>query len=170
MNRLTRGLAAAALCAAVAAPPMTASAQPATLTDPGYGPYRVGMTLTQARRAVPGLTGERFDACMEATSPRYPGVFAMFENNRITRVSLSGNSRVRTAGGIRVGDTEAAVRARYGARLRQERHTYVQSPGKYLTVWTVGRQRGFRFEIDEHRIVRTIHAGGASIRYVEGCL
>jgi hypothetical protein len=165
----------AAVTAATLAPAAAAVAQPgAVLTPQGYGPFRVGMTWAQAQRAVPGLRyGERLDeqnTCHEASTSRMPGVYAMFENGRLVRVSLSSPSRVRTARGIHVGSTAAEVRAAYRGQYRDEPHTYVGPQGRYYTVWTVRNRAGLRFETDERQRVQTIHGGGSAIQYVEGCL
>ena len=73
------------------------------------------------------------------------------------------------------------MRAAYGDRLHAEPHHYLELPAEYLTVWAVGdpgdepytedpAARGIRYETDLDRRVETIHAGGPSIQYVEGCL
>jgi hypothetical protein len=165
----------AAIAIATAGAGAAANAQPANvLTPQGYGPFRVGMSWAQARRAVPGLRyGDRLDegnTCHEASTARMPGVYAMFENNRLVRVSLSSPSRVATARGIRVGATAAQVRAAYRGQYRDEPHHYVGPEGRYFTVWTVRNRSGIRFETDEHHRVRAIHGGGSAIEYVEGCL
>lgn len=175
MLKLRHLVLTAAVAISAAGAGAAANAQPANvLTPQGYGPFRVGMTWAQAQRAVPGLRyGERLDeqnTCHEASTPRMPGVFAMFESGRLVRVSLSENSRVRTARGIHVGSTAREVRAAYRGQLRDEPHHYVGPQGRYLTVWTVRNRAGIRFETDEHQRVQTIHGGGSAIQYVEGCL
>jgi hypothetical protein len=93
----------------------------------------------------------------------------MFEDRALARVSAWDGSTVAVAEGIRVGATEAAVRAAFGSRITEEPHQYEAAPAKYLTVWTTPRRRGVRFEINSQGVVGAIHAGGPQIEYVEGC-
>ena len=87
----------------------------------------------------------------------------------MARVSAAEHSRLGTAEGVRVGQTEAQVRAAYGRRVVSEPHHYVEAPARYLTVWTVRDRRGLVFETDASRRVTAIHGGGPAIRYIEGC-
>jgi hypothetical protein len=174
MPKLRHLLLTAALAIATAGADTVAFAQPGdVLTPQGYGPLRVGMTWAQARRAVPGLRyGESMgdgSTCHEASTPRMPGVFGMFVDGRLVRVSLSSPSRVATARGIRVGASEAQVRTAYRGLYRDEPHQYEGPQGRYLTVWTVRGHSGVRFETDMHHRVQTIHGGTDAIQYVEGC-
>ncbi len=94
----------------------------------------------------------------------------MFEDSKLTRISATRPSKLTTVSGIGVGASASEVRRAYGSGLRSERHTYQDPPAEYLTVWTLSGQRGIRFEIGENRRTEIIHAGTASIEYVEGCL
>ena len=94
----------------------------------------------------------------------------MIEDGRVSRITVaSGGKAVRTGEGLRLGATEAAVRAAYRDKLEVEPHKYVNAPAKYLTAWAVPGERGVRYETDSEGLVSEIHAGGPSIRYVEGC-
>jgi hypothetical protein len=166
-----RSLIAFALLTAASA----AAAQPGAwrLTPEGYGAVHIGMSRAQAEAALgTQLEGEAIDdadACIEMAAQRgHPGIFFMFEGWRLSRVSAAEGSHARTPRGIGVGATEAQVRAAYGRGLRSEGHRYQNAPARYLTYWTRARS-GVRFETDEHRRVQLIHAGGASIEYIEGC-
>jgi hypothetical protein len=96
----------------------------------------------------------------------------MLLHGRIARIDVERGSPVHALGGIRRGDTEADVRAFFGPKVVETRHTYVPA-GSYLTVgWRSGRyaKRGIRFETNEHGTVTSIYAGRHDpIRYVEGC-
>jgi hypothetical protein len=155
--------------ATAAAPP-----GPPHLTVDGWGPVRIGMTEAQVDSALGAkLSGEPVEpdnACVEKGADTLPGLTFMFEEGRLTRISLDSDSKATTPRGIAVGATEEAVLKAYPKGLRAEPHTYVDPPAEYLTYWTVPSKRGVRFETDQQRIVRTIHAGGPSIEYVEGCL
>lgn len=102
----------------------------------------------------------------------------MIENGRLTRISVINNSPVKTDRGIGLGATVAAVREAYGDDLRSQAHKYEDPPAHYLTSLSQdGREegenlqsaRGIRFEMNGTGKVVLIHAGGPSIKYVEGC-
>lgn len=169
MNRI------AALAVLLAATAPSAAQEPAgwSLTPGGVGPVRIGMTREEVTRLLGPLEGDQVtEGCIEAQPVRggLPDTWFMFEEGRLTRISIGEASPLRTPRGIGVGATEAQVRRAYGSRLRTERHEYQDPPARYLTFWLRPDVRGVRFETDESRRVRTIHAGGPSIQYVEGCL
>jgi hypothetical protein len=93
----------------------------------------------------------------------------MFEEYRLTRISIGQPSRVTTAKGIGIGARADQVKRVYGRGLKIEPHHYAERPAEYLTFWTVPGKRGVRFETDLKRRVETIHGGTSSIEYVEGC-
>lgn len=157
----------------------TAAAPAARLTPDGYGPLRIGMTKAQVTRlmgpdAQPRAVGGPDPAVCDEYRPRRApdGMVVMLEKGRLSRISLHRGA-VATDRGIRIGDAVARVRSAYrGQRLADGPHTYVDPPARYLT-WTRaghGATRGIRYEIDDRRRVSAIHADGAAIRYVEGCL
>lgn len=169
---------------AAAPPTETATAQ---LTAEGWGPLRVGMTLAEITtaagpdsdpEAVGGPDPESCDIFHPARAPE--GLRVMVEDGRLTRVSLSSPTELKTDRGFGPGDTAAAVKAAYGADAKASAHEYQEAPAEYLTVWTTGAgdepyvrspdARGIRYEIDQSGTVAAIHAGGPSIQYVEGCL
>ena len=157
-----------ALATAAAVPPSAWR-----LTPDGYGPIRIGMRRAEVARIVAApLVGEEVtEGCIETHASRgWGGMWFMFEEGRLTRISISGRTRVATPRGVGVGTTEAAVRRAYASGLTVEPHHYEDAPAHYLTFWVRPNVRGVRFETDRSRRVRTIHAGGPSIEYVEGCL
>ena len=171
--------AAVALTAAIAtaggASGRAAASTDLTLTPLGIGPLRVGMTVEQARRA----SGRRIvlDGAELGTSCRYASVrslrvYLMLLHGRIARIDVARGSPVHALGGIRRGDTEAAVRAAFGPKVVETQHAYVPG-GSYLTVgWRSGpyAKRGIRFETNEKGTVTDIYAGRHDpIRYIEGC-
>ena len=164
----------ALLLLALASSAAAAGPQPRwPLTVDGWGPVRIGMTQAQVSKALSTrLTGQAIedeDTCVEKGSSKYPGVFFMFEGGKVTRISVSEPSRLRTPSGIGIGATAAEVRRAYPRGLQAETHEYIGAPGEYLTFWTVRNKRGIRFETDERRRVQVIHAGTGSIQYIEGC-
>lgn len=163
-------LAAVALLAGAAAPAPRLNAD-------GYGPLRTGMTRAQVERLMGrdahprAVGGPEPDRCDEFHPRRAPaGLIVLLSERRLARVTAT-RAGVASDRGIRVGDPVARVRAAYrGRRLVDEPHTYVDAPARYLTWWAVPKRRGIRYEIDAKGRVSAIHAGGAAIEYVEGCL
>ena len=168
----TMALAALAALLTAAAPPATGGAA-LRITPDGLGPVRIGMTRAQVTRIVGAqLRGDEVtEGCIEMQAERgWPRTWFMFEEGRLTRISLGAGSRATTPRGIAVGAPEEEVIRAYGRGLEREEHEYIGAPALYLTFWTAPERRGVRFETDASRRVTTIHAGGPSIRYVEGCL
>lgn len=143
------------------------------LTPEGLGPVRIGMTQKQVVGALGGtLEGEAIesdDICVEKESSALDGVAFMFEDGKLTRISLAQGTDITTPRGIGPGASAADVRRAYGKRLASEPNTYIEAPAEYLTFWVEPDRKGVRFEVDEKRKVYVIHAGGPSIEYVEGC-
>jgi hypothetical protein len=153
-----------------------ASSVPA-LEVTGYGPMHIGMTLAEARQ----VSGQPLNA--EALEPNEPGacseqeyrttdgdtLYLMFEGDKITRISASDRAtHTRTAQNVGVGSTDAEVRAAYQNVVEQGAH-YSPPPAHNLIVWTVPDQSGLLFEVNERGVVTSVHAGGPSILYMEGC-
>ena len=142
------------------------------LTPDGLGPVRIGMTQKQVIAALGGkLEGaaiESDDVCVEKESTALNGVAFMFEDGRLSRISLAKGTDITTPRGIGPGASADAVRRAHRG-IESEPNTYIEAPAEYLTFWTVTGKKGVRFEVDEKRQVYVIHAGGASIQYVEGC-
>jgi hypothetical protein len=144
------------------------------LTPDGLGPVRIGMSRAQVESAIGmKLEGEPIEdekSCVEMI-PAGPdqGVWFMFEDYKLSRISIGEPSKVTTPRGIGSGASADEVRRAYPKGLKAEPHYYEDLPSEYLTYWTVPKKRGVRFETDSKRRVQTIHAGGPSIQYVEGC-
>ena len=144
------------------------------LTVDGWGPVRIGMDRAEVERALKQkLQGEALDdeeSCIEM-KPVGPdrGVWFMFEEYKLSRISLTEPSGSTTPRGIGIGSSADQVRRAYPKGLKAERHYYEDAPSEYLTFWTVPGRRGVRFETNSRRLVQTIHAGTESIELVEGC-
>ena len=164
------GLVSCLLGAAVAA-----EAPSWRLTPSGWGPARIGMTRAQVTAALhQTLEGDAFDnegACVElvAADNALPGLYFMFEEGRLTRISATEPSQIATPRGMHVGSTAEEVRQAYGPGLSTNPHKYEEPPAEYLTFWLQPGKHGVRFETDMRGKVEAIHAGGPSIQYVEGC-
>lgn len=169
----------ATLTPAVQANPQRTAAQPPPrLTAQGWGPLRMDMTRAQVEQALgrdsqPLQDGGPDPARCDEFHPRRAslGLIVMVEEGRLTRVTATRRG-LATVRGIRVGDPVAKVRAAYGRALEDTPHTYADPPARYLTAWTGkgATRRGIRYDIDERGRVGMIHAGTASIEYVEECL
>jgi len=145
------------------------------LTPAGWGPVRMGMTRAQVSKVLHvELQGNFIDnegTCQElvGVDDALDGLFFMFEEGKLTRISASEPSAVRTPRGLHVGSTIEEVRKAYGAGLKEEPHHYEDAPAEYMTFWLKPDSSGVRFETDMHGKVESIHAGTSSIQYVEGC-
>jgi hypothetical protein len=186
----TNSSATAAPAAMPSAAPEASAAKPlGALTPEGWGALKVGMTLAEITEAIgpdsePNAVGGPDPAsCDEFRPARAPeGMLVMVEGGRLTRISLIRNAAVKTDRGLGLGIPASAVRAAYGASLVAEPHKYVAAPAEYLTAWPGAKSqaeakaylddpaaRGLRYVVDATGKVTTIHAGGPSIQYVEGC-
>ena len=117
MGRIALLAAAAALLVA-AAPPATSGRAGWRITPDGLGPVRIGMSRAEVTRVVGApLRGDEItEGCIEMQPARgWRGIYFMFEEGRLTRISMSGaESGIATPRGIRVGASEAEVRRAYG--------------------------------------------------------
>lgn len=152
-----------------------------TIGPDGWGPLRIGMTRAEVVAAAgedanpDAVGGPNPDECDEFRPVRTPeGLLVMVEDGRLTRISLSAGTGIRTATGIQVGDPAAAVMTVLGAQAITTPHKYQDPPARYIAVWRTAPPtpdaRGIVYEIGQDDRVMHIHAGGPSIEYVEGCL
>lgn len=179
MRALALALSIFALCACQQDPPAQGARDSSVppLTVEGYGDMRIGMPTAEART----VSGQPLDN--EALEPEIPGacseqqyrtadgdqLWLMFEGDRLTRITASSEApRTRTAQNVGVGSTDAEVRTAYQNVIEQGAH-YAGPPAHNLVVWTVPEQSGLLFEVNEQGVVTSVHAGSASILYMEGC-
>ena len=159
-----------------APPPIPATAVPTgprpfdQVASDGIGDFRLGATLANVRRAIPGL---EVDEAMEGSTCRYiedvrrDGVAAMLgDGDRIVRVDVDEGD-IATDRGIRIGSTAAQVRAAYPGVV-EEPHNYTD--GKYLKVRSPDRATGLVFETDASGKVERYRVGRwDEVQWVEGC-
>ena len=167
------------LYVSVAALLLTAAAPPPSydwkLTPAGWGPVRIGMTRAQAEKALKiTLEGEAFDNeghCVElySSDERLAGLYFMFQDGKLSRVSAVEKATIKTPRGMGIGAAADEIRKAYGEKLQAEPHHYEGEPAEYLTYWLKPEKSGVRFETDTERKVQTIHAGDESIQLIEGC-
>ena len=146
-----------------------------TVDAGGAGPVRVGMPAAELRTALGGTLTNADSAgeCGYATSSRAPaGMRFMRSGARIVRIDVDSGS-ISTAVGIRVGDSEADVHARYGERVVESPHKYTN--GRYLTVSppadAAGADTATRivFETDGAKVTRYRAGLRPYVEWVEGC-
>jgi len=175
-------------------PPATTApaTDPNDITSEGWNMLRVGMTRAEVvaalgedanPNAVGGPDPEACDIFHPARAPE--GMMVMIQNDRLTRITLTGNTTLKTDRGFGVGDSAAAIKAAYGSSAIVTPHEY-SAPGEYITIWadtggatpteqgyipenTAPNARGIRYETNPEGVVTAVHAGGPSIQYVEGC-
>ena len=162
------------------------------LSERGIGAIEAGMTVAEAEaasglRLAPDGSFEAFGGhCYYVVLEGQPNVSVRVRSPNdepvvdpgdgvISVISVFGpdpgspSTRV-TTGGIGLGATEAEVRAAYGDAVEEQPHDYVPD-GAYLYVHPDDSPGfGFRYVLDEQRVVTSIDAGEASgITAAEGC-
>jgi hypothetical protein len=148
---------------------------PSTLSMAGLGDVAIGMTRAQVEAlghaVVPDdilYDPEHPEACWEGRIGGVDHAIAMFEDNRLVRLTVT-SADIPIEGGARVGMAEADVRALYGGRLAVEPHQY-DPDGHYLKLFSDDRSRALVLATDG-ATVTLVHAGEAqAAQYVEGCL
>jgi hypothetical protein len=140
----------------------------------GVGPVRVGMTLAEVDRLLPGGLADTTDLDPECDYVEFrngpPGVELMTHADTVVRVDVDDSARVTTALGAHPGDPEDRIRALYpGARMEpnhydEDGHYFVVIPGAPSD--TLHR---IVFETDGS-VVTTLRSGlFPAVEYVEGC-
>ena len=175
---MRRGALAAALaCALLAGAAVVAHArltERSRLSTAGVDSIRIGMTEREAERAgggelIPSAPATGRCRYLRPVNRSIPLAF-MVIRERIARVDAHKRG-IATTRGIKVQDSERAVRRAYGSTLRRTPNAY-DPKGSYLEY--VPRERAQRhrrivFETDGRRVT-FIRAGRLpEVRYIEGC-
>lgn len=158
-------------------PPATPSPSAISISPDAFGDVRIGMSVPEASAAlgaelVADMPFDDPNACqtMHETGVENPPLSFMAQDGRIARVTVyEGAPLIRTAEGVGVGSSGAAVRAAYPNAI-EESAPYDEPPAHDLIVWAEPEVRGLRFEVNKMGKVVAMHAGGPSILYIEGCL
>lgn len=151
------------------------------LTPQGLGPLRIGALIDEAAGALAAFGASAGTLTLPvrtasgSTCAYVPwrggpsGVRVMVVDERVARFDVDSGA-VATTEGIRVGDTEARVRAAYGARLVESPHKYVPG-GRYLAVPSADGNptRRVIFETNGTRVTRYRAGMRPAVDYVEGC-
>ena len=149
-------------------PPITRTV---ALTFDGIAPLRIGMSVDQARAAVPGFAlrkGADEMACGYAATSGFPrGVTVMVDRGSVRRVDVD-TPDMPTGEGARVGDTEQRVRSLYPGVVSTP-HKYADR-GHYLTVRNpADTMQQVIFETDGLHVLRLRAGRMPQVAYVEGC-
>lgn len=144
------------------------------VTHHGIGPLRFGMTIAEAKAAVPSLEvpeGLEKESCDYTKAKELPeDIEIMVEDGRVTRIDVY-NVDVKTAEGARIRDTEERVESLYPGRVTVGPHKY--SDGHYLTIRPVAPADsafGIVFETDSGKVMNYRAGLHPSVDYVERCL
>jgi len=170
--------------AILASPDQTIGDQPLSLR--GMGVIETGMTVAQAQAAVGGtlVAVNTLDGCSHAVlagDPSSPSFMVItyqpdgpnlpFLDGTIERIELEPNQA--TLSGIRIGSTEADVRAAYGDRLEVTPHKYTfDQGGEYFTfVPTDAADKNYRviMETFDDRVTQIRSGLLPAVEFVEGC-
>lgn len=138
------------------------------LSGRGLGPIKIGMTLGDLER----ITGRSavmsygdYPSCQQWSLRGASGLSLMRSYGRVVRLEAY-RGRWRTSRGVRLGDPENKVFARYKA-VRTKPHPY--TTGKYLIVGP--HRRRMIFETNAAQRVTSFRGGRAPhIGYIEGCV
>lgn len=152
-----------------------------SLTPEGWGPLRIGMTRAEVVAAAgkdanpEAVGGPEPDVCDQFRPADAPeGLLVMIERDRLTRISVARTSDITTERGFGVGSEGDEIAAAYGDAATRSPHKYLDGRAEYITIWSADpsaeEARGIVYETGTDGRVTHVHAGGTSIRYVEGCL
>jgi len=134
------------------------------------GPVKVGMTVSQAGRALGTplvKDGDEEEGCYYVVPSKSPeGVAFMVIKRRIVRIDID-SELFATERGARIGDTEQRVKELYKGHIKISEHPYDDN-GHYLTV-NVGKGFKIIFETDGKRVTRFRVGKSLAVGYIEGC-
>src|SRR3954452_19147148 len=174
---MLRAVALAALLALAGAATVTAAAKPkkidgnAVISFAGVGPVKLGMTLAEARKAAGhGITagGEITKGCHRDTVlPRRFGLTTLRMGKKIRVLSVT-RTAMPTAKGVRVNDSLARLRSKYGSRL-QERPSDVSADTRIFELHKGAREVHFDVSAATGRITRIATGLRPEIDFDDGC-
>ena len=134
------------------------------------GRFTPGMTLEEARKVISGLDAPATPAqgCDYASVQGTERKLSfLIVDNRLARLDVQSAS-VPTDRGIRVGDTEAKVKAAYAGNVTVQPHKYTD--GHYLIVENPRDTLiALIFETDGSKVTRYRLGSKPVVSWVEGC-
>lgn len=145
-----------------------------TMTEDGYGPLAIGMTVNDAAASVgapaPSMTGID-PACAYVHIATLPtGLRVMVVHDTVARIDVD-SGHVATGLGARIGDREWRVRDLYLSRVAVQPHKFLPN-GHYMIVSPIPpTDSGMRmvFETDGERVIRYRAGRLPEVMWVEGC-
>jgi hypothetical protein len=145
----------------------------------GIGPIRVGMSIAEAeasaRTTLPaGVGPNSTDDCSTIRPSSGPaGLSFIVSHGQIRRVDVRSPSRIATKSGIRIGDTESDVMARYPGQIRVSPHGLnPRGGGHYLRLIASDASSSpfeIIFETDGQRVTSFRSGFVREVEFVEGC-
>lgn len=138
----------------------------------GFGPVKIGMTLSQASRAlgvrVTRAAGYDGDDCYYATPVGdFKGIAFMMSGTRIVRIDVESGNHA-TDRGAKIGDSEERIKRLYKGVYKVSRHKYFDA-GRYIEVEIKGGRYSIIFETDGKRVTTYRVGRTEQVGYVERC-
>ncbi len=138
----------------------------------GFGPVKIGMTLSQASRAlgvrVTRDAGYDGDDCYYATPKGdFKGIAFMMNGTRIVRIDVESGNYL-TDKGAKIGDSEGRIKRLYKSGYKVSRHKYFDA-GRYIEVEIKGGRYSIIFETDGKRVTTYRVGRPEQVGYVERC-
>lgn len=166
----------AAMAALAQAPAFKPLTKQSKMAVNGIGPVRIGMPLTKAIDAT--QENWRVESALDESGCRYArpeklgnSLSFMVVDGVVVRAEVSTRG-ISTLSGIRVGDTEAKVKATYPGKIKVEKHHYDEK-GHYL-IYTPSDPKDAQFRLvfeTDGKVVTTYRSGrDPEVHWVEGCL
>ncbi len=151
----------------------TAGADDRRVSTSGFGPARIGMTLTEASRAlqaelVADGAIDNAECYYVRPEPMIEGLSIMASRGRVARFDVDAPG-IKTRSGLGVGDTEARIVAILGQAVEITPHKYLAPDGNYLTIWSSTRRSAVRFETHLGKVTSFYAGRVPEVGYVEGC-
>lgn len=151
----------------------TVSADGWRVSTTGFGPARIGMTLSEASQAlhVDLVADGKIDSpeCYYVRpEPKIEGLTIMVSRGRVVRFDVTAPG-IKTLSGLGVGDTEARIMEVFGQSVEVTPHKYLGPDGNYLTIWSSTRQSAVRFETHLGKVTSFYAGRVPEVRHVEGC-
>lgn len=138
----------------------------------GLGPIRAGLTADEVLTLAdwPGIARKAHkESCWVMPFAGGKSDFSLLIiDGKVARIEIRGESTLVTFSGARVGMTEDALKALYGAKLESQPHKYDEK-GQVFTLKSSHGDHGLRFETSAGKIT-VMHAGPwEHLNYVESC-
>ena len=169
MTRRHRAAIVLALCASA----VSGAAGTWCLGFDRLGPVRTGMGVEQVLALADFSGMERKQPAEQCWYLRYgegrakgPAFQLMIIDGRVVRIELLG--ALHTFSGVRIGDTEQALKQLYGAALDIQPHKYDEK-GHTMTYRSGDGIHGLRFETSSGKVTAIQAGPWEHLNYVEGC-